>query len=304
MIFRFSPLAARAIQNEAFRWNVDHDRETLLRDLTWDFAEPDQYPKLVAQQKTGMMTARGERAFHAAVVTADPDEVLRVAGQHPKYVAAGNVIAGLLTLESDLDRGMDLLSEVVATEPAIEKDHFIRKYLPEAGLSVVIAAGLMVRLPLQRNSIVLLLAELHQARGFTAEALQLLQSSEQTTHIRLSEAELLHEADRFEDVVKATDGVINDDDFTALMLAYRGRALGALGRDEEAVAVFARVLEFPNRAESIKAIALVGRGMVNQARGELILAQNDFTQALVEMPNDEEARQHIQELIHGVGESE
>ena len=83
------------------------------------------------------------------------------------------------------------------------------------------------------------------------------------------------------------------------MLAYRGRALGELGRDNEAVSVYAQVLDSPNRADSIKAIALVGRGMINQARGELILAQNDFTQALVEVPNDEEARRHIQELIHG-----
>ncbi|MFW2383801.1 MAG: hypothetical protein ACN4GZ_18765, partial [Acidimicrobiales bacterium] len=58
-------------------------------------------------------------------------------------------------------------------------------------------------------------------------------------------------------------------------------------------------LEFPNQAPSIRAIALIGRGMINQARGELILAQNDYTQALMETPEDEEARRHIQELIDG-----
>ena len=49
------------------------------------------------------------------------------------------------------------------------------------------------------------------------------------------------------------------------------------------------------------AIALVGRGMINQARGEFILAENDFTQALIEVPDDEEARRHIQELIRRSG---
>ena len=102
-------------------------------------------------------------------------------------------------------------------------------------------------------------------------------------------------------MLETTKGVHNDDDFTALLLAYRGRALGALGQHDEAVHVFARVLEYPNRAESVKAIALVGRGMINQARGEFILAENDFTQALIEVPDDEEARQHIQDLIHGGG---
>jgi lipoprotein NlpI len=49
----------------------------------------------------------------------------------------------------------------------------------------------------------------------------------------------------------------------------------------------------------VKAIALVGRGVIHQKRGDHILAENDFTQALVEVPDDPEAVQHIQELIHG-----
>jgi hypothetical protein len=39
--------------------------------------------------------------------------------------------------------------------------------------------------------------------------------------------------------------------------------------------------------------------MIHQARGDNILAENDFTQALMEVPDDPEARQHIEELIHG-----
>lgn len=285
-----------------FRWRIDQDEtSTVLRDLSWDFAEPDQYPELVAQQKPGMMASKGEKAFHDAVSTADPNEMLRVAGQHPKYTAAANVIAGLLTMEMDLGRGTDLLRNAIAPGADIDKDHFIHKYLPEAGLSVVIAEGLMVRLPLQRNSIALLLAEMYQADGRVDEALAVLDSAEPTTHVRLSKTELLYNGGRFDDVVAATTGVINDDDFTALMLAYRGRAFGELGRSDEAISVFARVLEYPNRAPSVKAIALVGRGMINQARGEFTLAENDFTHALIELPDDEEARRHVEALMRNPG---
>ena len=56
---------------------------------------------------------------------------------------------------------------------------------------------------------------------------------------------------------------------------------------------------FVSGVENLKAIALVGRGMIHQARGENTLAENDFTQALLEVPEDPEARQHIEELIHG-----
>ena len=301
MIFGFNTRFGRAFDDTSFRWRLPQDHETALRDLAWDFAEPDQYPELVAQSKPGFMASKSEKAFHAVVSGGDPDEILRGATQDPKYGPVASAIAGLLLLETDLERGMEQLEAAIEAADDIGKDQFLHKYMPEAGLSVVIAAGLMVRLPLQRNSLVLLLAELYQAQGVPARALEILSATEQTTHIRLSRAELLYDAGRFEDVLGVTQGVHNDDNFTALMLAYRGRALGELGRHDEAITVLARALEYPNRAESIKAIALVGRGMINQARGEFVLAKNDFTQALIEVPDDEEARRHIQDLIHGGG---
>ncbi|MEA2002977.1 MAG: hypothetical protein U9N84_13965, partial [Actinomycetota bacterium] len=160
-------------------------------------------------------------------------------------------------------------------------------------------AGERQRRPLQRNSLVLLLVELHQARGEADRALHLLEGAEPTTHMRLSRTELLYETDQFDEVLVVTQGIVNDDDVTALMLAYRGRALVELGRQDEAISVLARALEFPNRARSMKAIALVGRGLVHQARGEHKIAQDDFAQALLEVPDDEEAQEHIRGLIRG-----
>jgi len=285
---------------EVFEWRPGRrDDGPVFRNLAWDFEEPDQYPALVASQKPGMMASKAEKAFHAAVAGGDPAEIQAAAGQHPKYRDVANAIAGLLILETDLDRALELLHAAVAAESELGKDHFVRKYLPEAGLSVVIAAGVMVHLPLQHNSLALLIAELHQARGQTEAAISTLEKAEPTTHIRLSLAELLFESGQFDKAVATTNGVSNDDDVTALMLAYRGRSLAELGRDDEAISVFARALEYPNRADSVKAIALVGRGVIHQKRGDHILAENDFTQALVEVPDDPEAVQHIQELIHG-----
>jgi tetratricopeptide (TPR) repeat protein len=303
MMYRYRryTLPQAADDDVRFRWRTGKwaDDGPLFRDLSWDFAEPDQYPELVAKQKPGMLAPKGEKAFHAAVASGDPSEILNIAGQNPKYADVAKAIAGLLLLEPELDRGITLVEEAIRAEPDIGKDPFVRKYLPEAGLTVVIAAGVMVHLPLQRNSLVLLVAELHQARGFDDQAIAMLAASEQTSHIRLSQTEVFYEARQFDRVLALTEGVVNDDDVTALMLAYRGRALGELGRDDEAISVLARTLEFSNQAPAIRAIALVGRGIINQTRGEFILAQNDFTQALMEVPDDEEAQQHIQELIDG-----
>jgi tetratricopeptide (TPR) repeat protein len=304
MTFRFGGGSVRRYRlgadTETFEWRPQRRSDgPVFRDMSWDFEEPDRYPELVAAEKPGMMASKGEKAMHAAIASGDPEAMLAAAGQHPKYNLVGRSIAGLLLMESALDRGMDLLDGVVVESEDLGKDQFVHKYLPDAGLSVAVAAGVMVHLPLQRNSLILLLAELHQARGEEDRAIAMLEAAEQTTHIRLSLTELLYERDEFERVLQVTQGVHNDDDVTALMLAYRGRALAELGRHDDAITVLARVLEYPNRAASIKAIALVGRGMIHQARGENTLAENDFTQALMEVPEDPEARQHIEELIHG-----
>jgi tetratricopeptide (TPR) repeat protein len=304
MRFRYGRVVGRHRTIEGdhfFEWRPGRDRGPGRRDLTWEFEEPDQYPSVVASQKPGMMVSKSEKAFHAAVASGDADSMLDAGRENPKYATVSKTIAGLLLLESDVGRAIALLDEVIDSGSDIGKDHFVRKYLPEAGLTVVIASGVVVRLPLQTTSLILLLAELHQARDEDDKALALLDRAESTTHVRLSQAELLYDAGQWDRVLELTQGVINDDDVTALMLAYRGRALAEVGRDEEGVAVLARALEYPNRAESIKAIALVGRGMIHQAHGDNILAENDFTQALMEVPHDEEARQHIQELIHGRG---
>lgn len=303
VILRYSRLVAgRRAAREGeylFEWRSGWEKGPISRDLAWQFEEPDQYPAVVAGQKPGMMAAKTEKVFHAAVSSGDPDTILQIAGQHPKYQDAARTVAGLLLLESQLERGIALLDEVIASGVEVRKDPFLRKYLPDAGLTVTIAAGVAVHLPLQANSLTLLVAELHQARGEEAAALQLLEKAEPTTHVRLSQTELLFEAEDFERILAVTQGVINDDDVTALTLAYRGRALAELERYDEAVSVFARTLEYPNRASSIRAIALVGRGMVHQVRNEHVLAGNDFTEALMEVPDDEEARQHIEKLIRG-----
>lgn len=304
MTFRFGGSFARrdrTMPNDyLFEWRPrGSDQGPIFPDLSWDFEEPDRYPQLVGEQKPGMMASKAEKAFHATVASGDPVSMIQAGNDHPKYLEAARTIAGLLMLESELERGIDLLEEVVEAGAEVGKDNFLRKYLPDAGLTVVIAAGVTVHLPLQRNSLILLLAELHQARNETEQALRLLETAEQTSHVRLSQTELLYETEQFGQVLSLTEGAINDDDVTALMLAYRGRALGELGRDKEAIAVLARALEFPNRAESIKAIALVGKGLIHQARGEHILARNEFTLALMEVPGDQEAQDHIQGLIRG-----
>lgn len=284
-------------QGERFEWQpAPRDEGPVFRDLSWDFEEPDHYPTLVAAQKPGLMASKAEKATHAAVASGDAEAMLGAARQHPKHGLAATTIAGLLLLESDLDRGLEILDRAVATGD-VGDDHFVHEYLPEAGLSVVIAAGVMVRLPLQRNSLVLLLAELHQARGDYAEAIAMLEQTEPTSHIRLSLTEILYETGQYERVAELTQNIFNDDDVTALTLAYRGRALAALGSEDHAMASLNRALEYPNRADSVLALAHLARAMIRRKRGEQDAADEDFARALAQVSEDPDAEAHIRELI-------
>lgn len=284
-------------QEERFEWRpAPRDEGPVFRDLSWDLEEPDHYPTLVAAQKPGLMASRAEKALHAAVASGDPEAMLDTAAQHPKHGLAATTIAGLLMLESDLDRGLEILDRAVATAD-VGDDRFVHEYLPEAGLSVVIAAGVMVRLPLQRNSLVLLLAELHQARGDYAEAIAMLEQTEPTSHIRLSLTEILYETGQYERVAELTQNVFNDDDVTALTLAYRGRALAALGFEDRALASLNRALEYPNRADSVLALAHAARAAIHRTRGEREAADDDFARALAQISGDPDAESHIRDLI-------
>jgi len=283
-----------------FGWRPrPRDEGPIFRDLSWDFEEPDEYPALVAAARPGFLASKGEKAIHRAIASGDPEAMLRAAGRYPRYRLVTTTVAGLVVLGTNITRGIRTLEETLRLPEDVARDSWVRRYLPTAGLTVVIAAGVMVHLPLARTAIARLVAELHQARGEGDRALAILADAEPTTHVRLSVAELEFEAGRPERVLEITDGIVNDDDVTALMLAYRGRALAVLERQDEALAALELALEYPNRAEAVKAIARVGRGLIRRARGDEEGARDDFEQAVREVPNDPEAHALIARLVDG-----
>ena len=116
MIFGFNARFGKAVDDGAFRWRLPQDHEMAIRDLTWDFAEPDQYPELVSQEKPGFMASKAEKSLHTAISSGDPDTILAAGASDPKHGAMASAIAGLLLLETDLDRGTEQL-ELLSPPP-------------------------------------------------------------------------------------------------------------------------------------------------------------------------------------------
>ncbi len=226
-------------------------------DTTWEFPGPDEYAGLAARTNPGWFAKSSEKAMHAAVISGDPHAIDVIAGQHPQYRNTADVLAGLMSLDSRRTYATELLSRSVAGGMEPKDDPFIKKYMPDAGLVVPIAPGVAVTLPIMRVAVALTVAELHQEHGELTAAIESLESVDRTTHVKLSLVELLCAVGRFEEAIASTDGVLNDDDVTAMTLVYRGIALREMGRTDPAKSTLGRALEYDNRSESVLTFARV-----------------------------------------------
>lgn len=198
-------------------------------DTTWEFLDPEEYAVLATQHMPCWTAKAGEEAMHAALVSGDPYAIDLAAGRHPAYRATADTLAGLLSLNTQRSYAGELLDRAIETDYESKDDPFVRTYLPEAGIVVPIAPGVVVALPLMRTAVALADAELHQAAQEYARAIGILEPVERTTHVTLSLAELLCAAGRYADAIDMTDGVVNTDDVTAFTMAYRAMAQRELG---------------------------------------------------------------------------
>ncbi len=253
------------------------------REFPWHFPGPDRYPRLAADTKPGLLAPSWEKALHSALVDGDPSAVRAVGDRYPAHRALSEMLAGLMELATNRASAKELLAHADGFVP--EKDPFIRRYLPEAGVTVPVAPGVVVEQPLRRTAIALVLAELHQATGDLDDAIAVLQSTERTTHVRLSLAEALFQAGRFDDVVEVTEGIFNDEDVTALTLVFRAAALRRLGRLDDATTAIERALAYENRSTPVLRFARMERARIAAERGDLDVARADVEAILTDEPD-------------------
>jgi hypothetical protein len=214
-------------------------------DMTWEFSGPDEYPELASRVAPSWFAKSGEKALHA------------VGGQHPQYRNTADVLAGLISLSIRRTYAAELLARSVKAGFEPRDDPFIRKYLPSAGIDVPIAPGVSVSLPIMQIAVALTVAEVRQADGDQDAAIEVLLLVERTTHVRLSLVELLNAVGRFEESVEFSDHTSNDDDVTAMILAYRAIALREIGRTAEARSTLVRLLSEGTRSGAVTAFARV-----------------------------------------------
>jgi hypothetical protein len=187
-------------------------------------ARPAPAPKPPAP---GLFAPKWEKELHKAVIAQrDPSALARIGNDYePARPLAALFEATLAAAPAgDTRRAIDLLSWLFSTGYDPAKDEFFAKFLPAAGFRLSIADGIDVVLPPDRDSIGLMLAELHQEAGDIPAAVDVVEQLEPSTITAVSLAEVYIEQQRWADVVDLTEGLANDDEAATYLLIQRGIA--------------------------------------------------------------------------------
>ncbi|HYJ70661.1 MAG TPA: hypothetical protein VEX15_23650 [Nocardioidaceae bacterium] len=178
----------------------------------------------------------------------------------------------------------------------LEQHPIVRKYLGANLVTVGVADGVSATLPISRDALGLALAELEQGAGHTDAAIAVVEQLEPSMIAAVSLCELYTEAGRHDEVVAVTNGLKNDDEPSALLIAFRGFALRGLGHHTAAREAFKEALKSKSRDARIRHFALVGRTQTYLAEGKASMARQDFERILAEDSNYPSVRETLASL--------
>lgn len=229
----------------------------------------------------GFGAPKAEKDLYKALQARDTTAMEQVL-QDPKYSLAAATMIGVLKLsEGDEERATQLLEWVFAAGQDPAHDPFIAKYAT-IRFALKIAPGVTADLGLDRESIGLTLAEIYQDHDDPEKAIDVVEQLEPTTIAALSLAELYHQAGRHADVVELTNGVVNEDDATALLCVFRGAALRDQGFPDAAREAFKEALKSKKRDAAIRHRGLFERARTYEAEGKRAMARKDLERIMAE----------------------
>ncbi len=239
---------------------------------------------VLAAVSPGLFAPKWEKALYKALVShPDLTEVPAIATEHKGSAALAEVLQGVGAMNRD-DRilARELLSRSFAAgfDPATHP--FMQKYAALAEITIAVADGISAQLPLDRDAVGLVLAELHQAAGDLAAAVAVVEDLTPTTVTAVSLAELYTAQRRWELIVSLTDGIRNEDDASTFLLIQRGIALREEGHYDAAREALKEALRIRSRSAGLRHRALVERAAVHLAQGKAGLARKDLEKVYAE----------------------
>lgn len=229
--------------------------------------------KIFVQGVTSYMQGRYEDALRSFKDVSERDEI----GAH----AAEEFFAGMTLVAIErLDEAVPFLEAVLASDHTIP-DQLMTKYGVGGDLEVAVTPATSVRVPMSNLSVALMLAEAYQRTGARQKAIELLESlgaiAPGEPAFALSLADLYAEAEEWDDVVRVTEGVTeNQDDVSANILGFRANAMVELGMSEAALAITKEALRFRKRSPELLWFARYVRGRAYEIVGKAGMAKREF----------------------------
>jgi tetratricopeptide (TPR) repeat protein len=242
-------------------------------------------PVAAAVPSPGLLSPKWEKALHKALIAKpDPSALEKIGTDFPEARPLAATFGALFSAipAEDYVRATQLLAWVVhiGFDPAT--DPFCLRYFPNAALSIGIADGVQVHLPLDRDALGLTLAELYQQADDLSAAVAVVEQLAPSTVAAVSLAELYAELGRWQDVVDLTEGLQNDDEPSTYLLTQRGIALRELGMYGASAEALKEALRLRSRPAELRQRALAERGSTYLAAGKIALARKDFDKVYAE----------------------
>jgi tetratricopeptide (TPR) repeat protein len=233
-------------------------------------------------QKPGLLAPKGEKALYKAIAANDAAAIARVGHEFADYQPVAYALAAFMIASSNQAEAERMLEPVFDSGQYPHHHSFAEKYLPNTAVEVEIARGVTAMLPLSRDAVGLLLAEIKQEQGQLQTAIDTVEHLEPSTYAAVSLAELYSLTGRHQDIVDLTENVANEDDATALLCVFRGQALHQLGFHDAALIAFKEAVRTKARARVIRHLALSERARTYEAMGRKAMARKDLERILAE----------------------
>jgi tetratricopeptide (TPR) repeat protein len=248
-----------------------------------------------APTKPGLFAPKGEKRLWKAGKAQDASAIAQAGEEFPDYRVPAYSVAGFLLAESEPERAAELLAQVLETGEEPARNPFIEKYVASA-MVLPIAPGVEAELPLCRDALGLLLAELRQEAGDLEGAIDAVEQLEPTTYAAVSLAELYSEVGRHDDVIELTEGLAHEDDASALLLVYRGIAMRERGYLDASLDALKEALRSRSRDSAIRNLAYSERAKTYVAQGKKGMARKDLERILAADSSFEGVRKRLEEL--------
>ena len=258
-------------------------------------SRPAQAAPQARPVKPGVFSPRGEKDLYKALQKQDALAMKTVGDQDSTIRLAAYAMAGLLLLNDERAKAKACLESVFSTGQEPMATQFFSRYV-RALAQIKIADGVTAELQLNRDAVGLALAEIYQEEGDLEKAIDTVEQLEPSTYCAVSLAELYAELKRYDDVIELTEGVLNEDDASALLLVFRGVAFREQGFLDAAHEAFKEALRSRSRNATIRHQALFERAANYSIQGKKGMARKDLERILAEDSSFEGVRERIAEI--------